>query len=123
MKIMLGRALLVSMSALAACGPSGDQGTATTGNETSPAGPGVSQAQAALVGRWALDSSCSDPIVLAADGGFTTPEGDRGRWSLAGDRITLAGPASTASLRAENIEANAFVAVYDDGGRERMVRC
>ena len=116
-------ALIVALSTLAGCGQSNDHETTKADNASAVGNPPPSGQETALVGRWALYSRCTDPIVLAADGSFTTPEGDRGQWSLSGDRITLSGPASTRSLRAVSIEANTFIATYDDGAQERMVRC
>lgn len=49
-----------------------------------------------LVGRWAdnTDTACNNYVIYNSDGTFVTFNGGRGRWTLNGDRLTVAGNAA-----------------------------
>ena len=84
--------------------------------------------EAAMIGRWATDRTCSDAIVYAADGSLGRPSdsaaGHRtARWSVAGDRMTWTGANGTSSFRVTEIGADSHTIVRSDGSRERHIRC
>lgn len=42
-----------------------------------------------LIGTWSDPRDCSEPFYITGDGGFRAPNGVLGRWTLAGDMLTL----------------------------------
>jgi hypothetical protein len=93
-----------------------------------PGGPGQTEQPAAaptldsayVVGHWTSDSSCASSFN--SDGSFTSPDGSRGLWNLAGDQLTLTG-ASTLTLQVTPIDANNMTLVQPDGQTMRVTRC
>jgi hypothetical protein len=73
-----------------------------------------------MVGRWTSDASCASSFN--SDGSFTSPDGSRGLWSLAGDQLTLTGN-STLTLQVLPIDANNMTLVQPDGSTMRVARC
>jgi hypothetical protein len=76
-----------------------------------------------VVGRWAADSRCLGATVMNANGSFAAPNGNAGRWTLSGDRLTLSGPDSSTNLRLASTTSNSLTVIGEDGTRETLVRC
>ncbi|GAM96722.1 hypothetical protein U91I_00342 [alpha proteobacterium U9-1i] len=77
----------------------------------------------ALVGRWGDNGDCTKDIVFAADGTFRSYTGGSGRWSLNGDRVTMAGQGGTFEVRVESVNANQMIVGNPDGSFGISQRC
>ena len=52
-----------------------------------------------FVGTWSDLRDCSEPFIVTRDGRFRAPNGIWGRWSLAGDLLTLTFGENSQTLR------------------------
>jgi len=74
-----------------------------------------------LLGRWTSNGdNCSSSFN--SDGTFTSANGGRGYWSLAGDRLALTGT-STLVLQVVPVDMNNMTLVQADGSLIRATRC
>lgn len=85
-----------------------------------PAAAAPTLDSAYIVGHWTSDASCASSFN--SDGSFTSPDGSRGLWNLAGDQLTLTGT-STLTLQVTMIDANTMNLVQPDGSTIRVTRC
>jgi hypothetical protein len=75
-----------------------------------------------LVGRWTDIDDCSNNVAFVRGGNFVTSAGAEGRWSLAGDRLTMSG-ATTMTVRIAAIDPNIMMVINPDGALGRSTRC
>jgi hypothetical protein len=118
--------------ALAACSPPAEQPAAeapaqavqaAAAGEAAPAGatPGISAE--ALVGRWGDNGDCTKDIVFAGDGTFRSYTGGSGRWSLDGDRVTMAGDGGTFVVQIQSVNDHQLIVGNPDGSFGISQRC
>jgi len=108
-----------NQSANGATATSNGSGGQTTGNAVSAA-PALDRAY--LVGRWTDNGDCSNATEFAESGQFQTSGGAGGSWSLAGDRLTLAG-GQTIVMQVVVIDQNTINIVNPDSSVGRSTRC
>jgi hypothetical protein len=75
-----------------------------------------------LLGRWTDNDDCSDAVSFVRGGSFVAGNGSAGRWSLAGDRLTMSG-SSTMVVRIAAIDPNIMMVINPDGALGRSTRC
>lgn len=74
-----------------------------------------------LTGRW-TDTTCDAAVSFLAGGEFRTGAGASGRWTLSGDRVTLAA-ASTLVLQIVPVDKNRMLVVNPGGNLGYSTRC
>ena len=77
--------------------------------------------RAFMVGRWTDNGDCGNATEFGENGQFQTAFGASGQWSLAGDRLTLAG-AQTLTMQVV-VDQGTVDIVNPDGSRGRSTRC
>lgn len=104
--------------------PDGSIGVSTRCPATGPAGrpPAPRLSPAFLVGRWTDDGNCASATSFDSNGGFMVRTGAQGRWSLAGNQLTLAG-SNNVVLRLFPIGPNTIMIINADGSGGRSTRC
>lgn len=124
---------------LAACGPAAEQQTIgppveiisqTATIDGKPVDLPVAEGVAtpgitadALVGRWGDNGDCAKDIVFAADGTFRSYTGGSGRWSLDGDRVTMAGAGGTFVVQIQSVNDHQLIVGNPDGTFGISQRC
>jgi hypothetical protein len=94
-------------------------GSAAAGASTATAPP---LDRAFMVGRWTDNGDCSNATEFGENGQFQIGSGASGPWSLAGDRLTLAGE-QTLTMQVVVVDQNTVDIVNPDGSRGRSTRC
>lgn len=106
--------------------PDGSVGISTRCPATGPAPrpPAPRLSPAFFVGRWTDDSNCNNATSFDGTGGFMASNGGQGRWSLAGNQLSLAaGTAGATVLRLFPIGPNTIMVINRDGSGGRSTRC
>jgi hypothetical protein len=76
-----------------------------------------------LVGRWGDNGDCRADVMFMPDGRFHSYTGGDGRWTLQGDRLTMAGDGGVFELRLSLIDADHIQTVSADGSINMSNRC
>jgi hypothetical protein len=118
--------------ALAACGPmeghgrnaheagdhvAGDQGAGLQG-----ATPLNSATDPSIVGAWSDTGDCAHVTHINSDG-FYVGERGRGRWTIAGNRLTMQGPHHATTVTMRWIDADHVELTLADGNGGVSTRC
>ena len=92
-----------------------------------PSAAAVQRAQgldrSAFIGRWTDDDDCRRVTFLGRNGWFVAPNGARGRWDVADDRLKLSGPGGVVSWRVVFEDPDTMTLISDDGARSQSTRC
>ena len=126
MKKRLALATLVraaSAASLLAFAISGPAAHAQSGQSDRTTSPRAAVDRNFLIGTWSDAGDCATNVAFAADGGYATADGLQGRWSLAGDTLTLQGEAGSATLTIIPIDRDTMEVIGEDGAHERSTRC
>lgn len=115
---------LLAAASLAAGCDSADAPAPGNASAAAPPPPAISAQR--LVGRWSESPDCASGFEFRSDGTFTVGEAGQagsGRWTLAGDRLTLTGGNGSATVRLRQLDEQAMVAVDPEGRTARSIRC
>lgn len=113
---------------IAACSPAAEAPAAPQAAAPGASAPVGEQAGAIpltrefLVGRWGDNGDCNAAVVFNADGTYQIG-GAPGRWTLAGDIITMSGAAGSFPLRAQVLNQNQILIGNPDGSVGISQRC
>lgn len=118
------RISIVDRNTIRVVNPDGSPGGSTRCGRDGPAPRRAPpRLNAAFVeGRWTDNGDCSDAAAFDRAGGFAASDGGQGRWTLAGDRLTMSGR-STLVLRIVAIDPNIMIVINPDGQLGRSTRC
>lgn len=113
---------------LAACSPPAAQAPAPSVEAPADDGQPLHSATALvssemLVGRWGDNGDCTKDITFAADGAFRSYTGGSGRWSVAGDRLTMAGDGGTFVVQIQSVNEQQLIVGNPDGSFGISQRC
>ncbi|MGE0046591.1 MAG: hypothetical protein AB7J28_10980 [Hyphomonadaceae bacterium] len=120
--------LIAALACLAAaCGQpaptqSSDQAPAEAA-ATAPGAAGVEIDRGMLLGSWGDNGDCTRAVTFADDGSYRMFDGAEGRWSVAGDRITMEGPAGSYEIRVTSLNATQLLIGNPDGSIGLSQRC
>ena len=117
------RIIVLDRDSMDVINPDGSRGHSTRcpGGE-SGGGQIMVPSHAYVVGRWTDSADCSVAASFLADGRFVAHNGNAGRWTLRGDRLTLTDE-STLTLQIVPIDQNRMNVVNPDGSLGRSTRC
>jgi hypothetical protein len=124
MKTIATAAILLALAgcnraAVPAGGNQSANGSASAG-ASAAAAPALDRAF--LIGRWTDNGDCGNATEFGENGQFQVASGASGPWSLAGDRLTLAGE-QTLTMQVVVIDQGTIEIVNPDGSRGRSTRC
>lgn len=105
---------------LAAAWLGGAAGTVTAAQAQPTASEAVTREF--LLGRWTDTGNCAEYVDFLADGRFTLPDGQGGRWTLEGDRLSFIGN-GTATARVHAESRDRIVLTHGNGTTGNSTRC